>query len=296
MSSTSYYLRGSTDVGQPFILVEVFNSIVYFLNIQSDAQGNMVVVFDPTIPSDMNKTQSLTQFTVSGSPNFLSLIGTNGNIALDSNNKPIVTNGNPTPIMAIQNMFNEWGIFLAGVEYSFSTTNGVPIAWTALLGDPGTLVNGVPTGYLTTGTGTIVTTTFTTMHAVPMNWFLKGMCNFGPANDITIVVPSELGWALNNANYSFPPQGFLDQNDCTNGLPFYSYCPVGVDCARNCKSPCNSYIDTCTFDQQSNSFGCQFNPFQGQWWKSPIFIIIVVAIIVLFLGILIALIYAFIRR
>ena len=91
--------------------------------------------------------------------------------------------------------------------------------------------------------------------------------------------------------------GWTTPNDALQSHS-YNYCPVDQPtCQPNCKAPCSDGYDSCNWDPTQSQFSCTFDPnvlFQGEWWKKPWFIGLVI-ILFLILVIVIALIVKTVR-
>lgn len=123
---------------------------------------------------------------------------------------------------------------------------------------------------------------------LPTLWYY-GCTSSGKYSYIPSVLDSVVNWfCLVNGNKESNPckvysaTGWTTQDDCFDGL-LYPYCPKDILCGNEgCKGPCSKISNVCTFNEPAN-FTCKFNAEQyfseTEWWKSPIFIAGVIALI-----------------
>ena len=170
MTTSNYYLlgpilsQGSTDISK-FIITYNDRKIPFFLTVvkSTDDSQPLELILDPRVTKQVSTeanigsvvvlSASTGQASVRLSFTFEDTIYfiTGAESAENSNNKknffatPTKTSAS---VIQITTEYNNWGIFLAGVHYSFTSSSNETILWKAYVPDMSSLEMGVPTQIL----------------------------------------------------------------------------------------------------------------------------------------------------
>lgn len=214
---------------------------------------------------------SISIFRAVGSPGSLVLqdIINGGSLTVNSSGNLVRVPSITTPINIRQTTAQEWkppDVLLSRVLYNFFDSSNRPVRFLQL----------------PTGSNPPAATQTTSFAILPVTLYTD--CNpalktYGIINNPLAIISS---WFCNAEpiNFcdldTFPREGWSNLPDCYVGN-LYSYCPLGVNCGPDCKSPCSSDTQICTL--QDNRYTCVGDPaaiardaLTSEWWKSPYFI------------------------
>lgn len=291
MTSTNYYLlgpilaQGSTDISK-FIITYNDLKIPFFLTAvkSTDDSQPLELILDPRVTKPVSTEADIgsvvvlsastgqaeirLSFTFEDTIYFI----TGAETAENSNNQK---NFFATPtkksasVIQITTEFNNWGIFLAGVHYSFTTSSNENILWKAYVPDMSSLDMGVPTQILFESDGFTpkIQTITNKIRIVTTIWYDKTQ-SCASIKDLQDVIEVELNWATENGTL---PDAFTKSKDCEIGRR-YKYCGPKQSCGSSCNGPCTSASgegDVCSFDGKTDKYSCSGPPKKSNkliWW------------------------------
>lgn len=270
-------LLGPIQTGSSFMIVSIQNNIPYILN---GATSNKEIIY--YWESDLEvitKGTKLGIFTAQFSDADIIINDNinNGGIEFMSDGVTIGNGPQPSKLVFKQEDYANWwppNVFLSKVEYSiFNYSNQIGQIKTS----PGS-----------SGSAPIEANN---IMILPV-WWYYGCTSSGSYEYINDPIDSVINWfCLVNPSMStcsskkIIPSGWTNFGDCSVGN-YYSYCLTGFFCGdSSCKGPCPKEYYDC--DYNSGGYTCKFDAnkyiTESDWWKSPIFIVSIVGLIILVL-------------
>lgn len=304
MNPSNYYLlgpilaQGSTDISK-FIITYNDRKIPFFLTVvkSTDPKQPLELILDPRVISPVSNEANIGSVVVLSASSGQASVRlsftfedkvyfiTGAESAENSNNKKNVF-ATPTKtsasVIQITTEYNNWGILLAGVHYSFVSSSNENILWKAYEPDMSSLENGVPTLILFEADGVTpkIQTITNKIRIVTTTWYDKKQ-NCGSIKDLQDVIEVEINWATEKGTL---PEAFTKSTDCATGRR-YKYCGPKQSCGSSCNGPCTSASgpgDVCLFGD--DKYSCSVPPDKSNkliWWiiiGVAVFIIIVIVI------------------
>lgn len=289
MSVSLPALIGPVDTGASFMIVSIQNGQPFALN-SATSGGSLIYYWEPSLQVLAQNT-AFPVFSFSGTVNAVSVNDTvnGGGIGFRADNLTIGNAGQPTPINFKQTMFANLfppDILLSRVIYSLINNS-----------------TGATAHILTTNSGTGPNIPADNIVVLPVFWYFN--CSSSGTYDVTNTPAGSLiNWfctvnsgATGCSQVSFTRSGWTNVADCMTGNN-YQYCLANTICGNNnCKGPCSVIYNDCVFS--SGNYQCVFDAdkffTESNWWTSPYFIGVLVAIVLLVI-ILIIIIYVVNRK
>ena len=273
-------LLGPVDTGSSFMLVSIQNNQPYILN--GAPYDNGIIYYWESNLTTILLGSRLGIFIAASSGN-TGFPGNNfnitmvdsvngGNVEFRSDGVTIGNGSQASHLIFQQNIYSNWwppDVFLSTVPYTILNTSGETA------------------GILTTPSGTGTTILADNIIILPVLWYFN-CTNNGSYDIINYPLDTVTNWfCLVNPGITGCSQtdiiqsGWTNLPDCTVGNN-YLYCPAGELCGNGgCKGPCSVIYDDCNY--KSGTYLCQFNAdkyfTETNWWTSPIFIGIIIAIV-----------------
>nr|QBK92897.1 MAG: uncharacterized protein LCPAC403_00310 [Pithovirus LCPAC403] len=231
----NYYLRGSIpETSQIYIITVDDNGILYYLTVLEDAS----IMFLPN-GQTLSPSPTLFSFQTAGSGVTFSTVfrGIMYNISSmgDTISDVQISEANLTMLPSIVEVVtveaSNYSTILVGVEYTFFTLDGSPMAFPSS-----------------------IDIFQTKMRFLPSVIYPMGLCT-EPITDVAQIKGMEQDW-VDGLN---PDKGFANITACSEGF-FFDYCPYKQICSTKCKGICDDGVSRCSFSNKTDSFSCVVNP------------------------------------
>ena len=276
-------ILGPVTANDSFLIVSLNSGNPEILNGATHDSG--IIYYWESSLSTVAQSAKLPVFVYSGESDAIKISDQNnkGGISFRSNGVTIGNADEPVEIQLDQSSYATWNPpnnLLSAVTYTLKNSNGT-------------------TGQVFTKPDVNSDTrAATNIIILPTVWYLN--CTADGMYSSTTISSSILSWfCAVNSNISeckdqeLATSGWTVVDDCIIGDK-YRYCLPDSHCGdQNCKGPCPSDADDCTYRKSDKSYFCKFDPARffndTKWYDSPLFFgtiagLLVLAILVFLIG------------